>query len=84
MLNQLFTEVSSEQQETVVGGLGASFSQSVTGFFGKNVIVITKNTSTPDGGSTTETSSQDTEITTGAISFIGANLPASFFAAPVA
>jgi len=81
MLNQLFTEVSSEQQETVVGGFTINSSQ--TGFLGRQQFTSTVTTSIPDGGiesipdggieSTSETI--NIEIITEAFTANGLNVP---------
>ncbi|MDB9335792.1 CTB family bacteriocin [Nodularia spumigena] len=73
MLNQLFTEVSSEQQETVVGGF--TINSSRTGFFGSQQFTSTVTTSTPDGGSQSTSETINIEIITEAFTANGLNLP---------
>ena len=73
MLNQLFTEVSSEQQETVVGGFTINSSQ--TGFFGSQQFTSTVTTSTPDGGSESTSQTINIEIITEAFTANGLNVP---------
>ncbi|KZL47967.1 hypothetical protein A2T98_20485 [Nodularia spumigena CENA596] len=74
MLNQLFTEVSSEQQETVVGGFTINSSQ--TGFFGSQQFTSTVTTSDPNGGSQSTSETINIEIISEAFTANGLNLPA--------
>jgi hypothetical protein len=81
MLNPLFAEVSSEQQETVVGGF--TFNFGATNFQGSQENTSTTTTSTPDGGSTTTSTTGNVSVITFAQTFNGFNIPTNFFAAPV-
>jgi hypothetical protein len=76
MLNQLFTEISSEQQETVVGGFTINFGN--TFFEGIQEGTTTTTTSTPDGGSTTEGQTVNITVTTEGFTANGFNLPDTF------
>jgi hypothetical protein len=77
MLNPLFAEVSSEQQETVVGGF--TFNFGATSFSGGQENTSTNTTSTPDGGSTTTSTTGNVQVITFGQTFNGFNLPAGFF-----
>jgi hypothetical protein len=74
MLNQLFTEVSSEQQETVVGGF--TINSSRTGFLGRQQFTSTVTTSIPDGGIESTSETINIEIITEAFTANGLNVPA--------
>ncbi|MBE9200590.1 MULTISPECIES: CTB family bacteriocin [unclassified Nodularia (in: cyanobacteria)] len=81
MLNPLFTEVSSEQQEAVVGGFTFNFGN--TFFTGSQENTSTTTTSTPDGGSTTTSTTGNVQINTTGLTFNGFNLPANFLSGGV-
>jgi hypothetical protein len=76
MLNQLFTEISSEQQETVVGGFTINFG--ATSFTGIQEGTSTTTTSQPDGGSSTESTTENVQINTDGFTANGFNLPDGF------
>ena len=76
MLNQLFTEVSSEQQETVVGGF--TFNFGATFFSGVQEGTSTTTTSNPGAGSTTESITNNVVVLTEGFTANGFNLPATF------
>jgi hypothetical protein len=76
MLNQLFTEISSEQQETVVGGFTINFG--ATSFTGIQQGTSTTTTSQPDGGSSTESTTENVEVNTTGFTSNGFNLPPTF------
>lgn len=76
MLNQLFTEISSVQQETVVGGFTVNFG--TTSFTGIQQGTSTTTTSLPDGGSSTESTTANVQINTVGITGNGFDLPETF------
>ncbi|HYW21970.1 MAG TPA: CTB family bacteriocin [Nodularia sp. (in: cyanobacteria)] len=76
MSNQLFTEVSSEQQEIVAGGI--SFAITQTGFQGKQVLLLSNSSSNPTTGSTSTGGSQTVVIETLGSNVTGADLPDDF------
>ncbi|MEA5579770.1 CTB family bacteriocin [Nodularia harveyana UHCC-0300] len=76
MLNQLFTEISSEQQETVVGGFTINFGQ--TGFSGTEENTSTTTTSIPNGGSSTDSVTGNVVVTTEGFTANGFDLPDTF------
>lgn len=75
--NQLFIEVSSEQQENVAGGFTVNFGE--TGFTGINSITTTTTVTTPDGGSTTTSGTNNVTVQTGGLVFAGLNLTENEF-----
>ncbi|MEA5579769.1 CTB family bacteriocin [Nodularia harveyana UHCC-0300] len=77
MLNSLFTEISSEQQETVVGGFTFNFGS--TNFQGSQENTSTSTTSDPNGGSSTTSTTGNVQVITFGQTFNGFNLPTGFF-----
>jgi hypothetical protein len=75
--NQLFIEVSSEQQEMIAGGFTVNFGE--TGFSVINGITTTTTTTEPDGGSTTTSETDQVTVRTGGIIFAGLNLTENEF-----
>ncbi|MEA5579771.1 CTB family bacteriocin [Nodularia harveyana UHCC-0300] len=75
--NQLFIEVSSEQQEMVAGGFTVNFGE--TGFSGANSITTTTTTTNPDGTSSTQSGTNNVTVQTGGIVFAGLNLTENEF-----
>lgn len=76
MSNQLFIEVSSEQQEMVAGGITINFG--ATRFLGSIGLTTTTTTSTPDGGSETTSDTDNTTIETAGTVFAGFDLEGLF------